>query len=98
MNTPGYQELIKNQRYVQTVKHHTGIKRGKTMIEKQEKIKISGIVKHKDGLGFKITFKNQETANKYKDMIRWILAHEKYPVEYKIAYYDTFNRDGYENE
>lgn len=55
---------------------------------------LGGIVKHSKGIGFKTTFKNRETANKYKDMIRWILADDGFSLVYNVGYYDDYKQDG----
>jgi len=57
------------------------------------KIIIGGIIKHKHGRGFKITFPDKETANKYKDMFKWILADDGYLIDMDTGYYDT-KKDG----
>jgi hypothetical protein len=62
----------------------------------KEQITMGGIIKHSKGLGFKITFQNKETANKYKDMFRWILINDGHPLVYNHGYYDKYNKDGYE--
>jgi len=51
-------------------------------------VTISGIIKHRNGYGFKITFNNNEEADRYKDMIRWILKDDGYHIENKKGYYD----------
>ena len=53
-----------------------------------EKIIMGGIVKHSKGIGFKVTFTSPETANKYKDMFRWILVNDNHPLIYLKGYYD----------
>ena len=63
-----------------------------------KKIKMSGIIKHTDGYGFKITFPSPETANKYKDMVRWLFISDGYPLIYKTGYYDMFKSDGYKRK
>ena len=60
---------------------------------------LGGIIKHnQQGVGFKITFKNTNTANYYKDMIRWILINDQYPIIYNKGYYDKYDMDGFKNE
>ena len=49
---------------------------------------VSGIVKHNDGIGFKITFETAEQAQKYKDMFIWILESDDLHVETVNAHYD----------
>ena len=52
-------------------------------------VTLSGIIKHNGGgYGFKITFADVETANKYKDMIRWIIISDNHELRYDTAYYD----------
>jgi len=58
------------------------------------KIKIGGIIKHNNGIGFKITFPDQNTANKYKDMFRWIIINDNHPLIYNLGYYDTYKENG----
>lgn len=56
-----------------------------------DKVMMGSIIKHtNNGVGFKITFPDIETANRYKDMIRWILLDDKKNVVYNIGYYDTY--------
>ena len=50
---------------------------------------FSGIVKHKDGIGFKVTFDKPETANMYKDMFRFIVKNDGFKIEDKRGYYDN---------
>ena len=56
---------------------------------------MGGIIKHKsnDGYGFKLSFSSPETANKYKDMMRWIIIHDGHPLIYKTGYYDMFKEE-----
>ena len=49
---------------------------------------MGGIIKHRSGYGFKITFASPETANKYKDMTRWILVNDGFPLTYNTGYHD----------
>ena len=58
---------------------------------------MGGIIKHSNGgYGFKITFPSSETANHYKDMIRFILLDDNHPLIYNTGYYDKYNIDGEE--
>ena len=59
-----------------------------------KKIILGGIIKHTNGVGFKITFPDQKTANTYKDMIRWILINDGHPLIYNLGYYDTYKENG----
>ena len=52
------------------------------------KVTLGPIVKHKDGIGFKLTYPTIEMANKHKDMMRWILLDEGYKVVSKTGYHD----------
>jgi len=49
---------------------------------------IGGIVKHKGGYGFRITFDTVKHSQKYKDMMMWILESDKFRVDVKKGYYD----------
>jgi len=49
---------------------------------------MGGIIKHKNGYGFKITFTDSSLANKYKDMFRWIIINDNIPLIYNTGYYD----------
>ena len=50
---------------------------------------LSGIVKHSNGeYGFKVSFTDVDLANRYKDMLRWILVSDNLPLEYRFGYYD----------
>ena len=61
-------------------------------------ITLGCIIKHKnDGLGFKVTCPDQETANRYKDMFRWIILDAGLKVVYNHGYYDTY-KDEERNE
>ena len=64
------------------------------MANKKTNVIMGGIIKHNNGIGFKITFQDQNTANKYKDMFRWILVHDGYPLIYNLGYYDTYKENG----
>ena len=50
------------------------------------KVIMGGIIKHSKGYGFKLTFPSPETANKYKDMIRYILTSDNIPLIYNTGY------------
>ena len=52
---------------------------------------LGGIVKirHNSMYGFKVGFKTAEEANKYKEMLGFILSSDKYKVENKRAAYDN---------
>ena len=54
----------------------------------QPKVTMGKIIKHTKGIGFKITFPDKEQANKYKDMIRWIIADDGYRIDNDTGYYD----------
>jgi len=59
------------------------------MSKDKQEIIMGGIVKHSSGgCGFKISFPSPETANKYKDMFRWILVNDGHPLVYKQGYHD----------
>jgi len=62
--------------------------------DKKQEIIIGGIIKHTNGVGFKITFKDRDTANKYKDMFRWIPINDQHPLVYKLGYYDYYEENG----
>jgi len=57
-------------------------------------VKIGGIIKHKDGYGFKLTFTDIDTANKYKDMLRYILTSDNLPIIYNTGYHDHYDIAG----
>jgi hypothetical protein len=64
---------------------------------KKQTIILDDIIKHKcGGVGFKLTFQEDETANHIKDMIRWILQDEGYGIVYNKGFYDKYDKDGYE--
>jgi len=53
------------------------------------KVVLGGIIKYNsDGVGFKVVFKDKELANKYKDMMRWILLDDGFTVVSNTGYYD----------
>jgi len=62
-----------------------------------DNIIIGGIVKHRHGYGFKITCSSKDHANKYKDMIRWIIQNDKIPIVYNLGYHDFFDAEGKRN-
>jgi hypothetical protein len=62
----------------------------------KKQVILGGVIKHNNGIGFKITFQDQATANKYKDMMRWIIKNDKHPVVYKTGYYDIYDKEGLE--
>ena len=55
---------------------------------------IGGIIQHRMnhnrtcGYGFKITFKTSTEAQKYKEMITWIIESDNYKINNKKGYYD----------
>lgn len=50
---------------------------------------IGGIVHHNNGgYGFKLTFPSSELAQKYKEMIHFILRDDNLFIEEKKGYYD----------
>jgi len=56
------------------------------------------ILKHKNkGTGFKLTFNDQKTANRVKDMLRWIMISDNIEVIYELGIYDEYKEDGLEN-
>lgn len=50
---------------------------------------VHGVIKHKSGYGWKATFKTSEEANKYNEMLMFILRDDGYDVEKLIGYYDN---------
>jgi len=61
----------------------------------KKQIIMGGIIKHKENrVGFKISFKDKETANKYKDMFRWIIINDGHPLIYNLGYYDKYKENG----
>jgi len=54
----------------------------------KKQVTMGGILSMKDGYGFKTVFPSPEIANKYKDMFRWILIHDGFPLIYQTGYYD----------
>jgi len=59
-------------------------------MKKNKTVIMKGIVKHSDGVGFKITFQDRETANYYKDMMYYIIKTDGYKIKYLKGYYDNF--------
>lgn len=53
-----------------------------------ESCHIDGIVKHKNGFGFKISFSDVKDAQRYKEMIGWFAVDEKLVVDEDKGYYD----------
>jgi len=52
---------------------------------------LGGIVHCKtDKYGFRVAFETVKEANKYKDMLRYILRSDEYSVGYEVAKYDNF--------
>jgi hypothetical protein len=50
---------------------------------------IGGIIKHKSGgYGFKTTFNNFGLAQKYKEMMNWIIKNDGVSVSMDKGYYD----------
>ena len=58
------------------------------------KVIMGGIIKHIKGYGFKLTFPSPETANHYKDMIRYILTSDNIPLIYNTRTFDEYDTDG----
>lgn len=50
---------------------------------------MGGIINHKQGVGFKITFIDKIQAQKYKDMFRWILLDDNMNVVTNLGYHDS---------
>lgn len=50
---------------------------------------IGGIVKHRGGYGFRVTLDTVKLAQKYKDMVKWIIESDKLRVDVKSGYYDV---------
>ena len=55
----------------------------------KKEVTLTGIIGIKGGYGFKTIFNSKEDANKYKDMIRFILEDDKFKVIYKTSYHDS---------
>ena len=69
------------------------------MPNKKGKIILGGIIKHSNGgYGFKISCEDPETANKYKDEIRWSIIGDGHPLDYKLGYHDDYKEDGYKRK
>lgn len=49
---------------------------------------LGGIIKVGDGHGFKLVFKTVKEAQKYKDMIKWIIEADHYKVKSDQGYFD----------
>lgn len=49
---------------------------------------IGGIVKHRGGYGFRVTLDTVKLAQKYKDIVKWIILGDKLRVDIKKGYYD----------
>ena len=58
------------------------------MVKPKPKAVMGRIIKHKKGVGFKITFPSKEEANKYKDMFKWIIADDGYRIDNDTGYFD----------
>jgi len=56
------------------------------------RVTFGGIIKHSDGLGFKITFKDQALAQKYKEAFIWYIQDDNIKVKDNKGYYDTGER------
>lgn len=55
--------------------------------------RIGGIIRHTDyGYGFKISFKTIDEANKYKDMICYILEDDHYKLKLEDGYFDVLRK------
>ena len=50
---------------------------------------VGGIVKHKEGYGFKLIFADTYTANHYKDMFNFIINSDKIKTDVRKGYYDN---------
>jgi len=50
--------------------------------------RLGGIIKHRQGIGFKVTFQDREQANYYKQMFYYILKSDYKDVENIGGYYD----------
>ena len=53
---------------------------------------FGGIIKHSNGIGFKITFKNKTVAQHYKDMMIWIIKNDNHNIKNFEGYYDKKER------
>jgi hypothetical protein len=49
---------------------------------------IGGIVRHRHGYGFRISFSNPNVARKYKEAFQWYIEADDIEVETKRGYYD----------
>lgn len=54
----------------------------------QNEVIISGILSHSKGVGFKLSFPSKQTANHYKEMIKFILQENGLKVSEKKGYFD----------
>lgn len=84
----GYQEQINHQQYAQNAKALIGIRKGKTM--SKNKAIIGAIINHRNGVGFKLTFDDKETAQHYKDMFDFIIRSDNIKTEVKKGYYEWY--------
>jgi hypothetical protein len=63
----------------------------------EEKCIIGGIIKGiQEGYSFKINFKNKETAQKYKDILYWIIKNDNIPTDVSYGYFDDKQKYDYE--
>jgi len=61
----------------------------------KETVTLGGVIKHTNGIGFKITCNNTNDANHIKDMLRWILVNEENKkIIYNQGYYDLYDEKG----
>ena len=49
---------------------------------------IGGIVRHKGGYGFRLTFDTVKLAQKYKEAFNWYIENDRIRVDVKKGYYD----------
>lgn len=54
----------------------------------KQKCTVGGLVKHKDGYGFKLSFTTPEKAQHYKDMFVWIIKDDHIGMVVERGYYD----------
>jgi hypothetical protein len=54
---------------------------------------IGRIIKHSNGIGFKVTFNTKEEAQKYKDEIYFIISVDGYKIDNKGGCYDKNQKE-----
>jgi len=50
---------------------------------------LGGIIKREGGYGFSVVFADPKLAQKYKDIMKWIIQDDGIGVKVKRGYYDA---------